>query len=282
MACDLHTHTNHSDGAWSPTELVRAAKELNITIALTDHNTVSGLPEFLSEAKRLDVRAVGGIELTTVYHGIEFHLIGLFIDEVHYKTIEDMCVSYLARKEQSNIDLVNKLCDMGYTMDFDEIKKKNVKGHVNRAHIASEMLEKGYVGSIKEAFKTFLEEDRGLYIPPERFALPDAIRFLKEIKAVSVLAHPLKEITPDRLREILPELIDCGLVAIETMHSSYSDEFIKISKKIKEEFNLLESGGSDFHASIKPGVRLGVVNENLSISDDVFEKLLERKNQMMQ
>ena len=281
MACDLHTHTNHSDGAYSPRELVRAAKELNLTIALTDHNTVTGLPEFLSEAERLGVNAISGIELSTVYEGKEFHLIGLFIDEEHYDTIENMCASYMVKKEQSNIDLVNKLCDMGYVMDFNEIKKKNVKGHVNRAHIAAELVAKGYVESIGVAFKTLLEEDVGLYIPPERFALVDAIRFLRKIDAVSILAHPLKDLTPDRLRQILPELINAGLDGMETMHSSYSDEIINISKKIAKEFNLLESGGSDFHGGNKPGVNLGVGKGNINISDDIFDKILQRRNQII-
>ena len=84
MKCDLHTHTNHSDGSYTSTELVREAKEKNLIIALTDHNTVTGLPEFLSEAERLGVCAVGGTELSTVYDGKEFHLLGLFIEPVYF------------------------------------------------------------------------------------------------------------------------------------------------------------------------------------------------------
>lgn len=273
MRCDLHTHTVHSDGSFTPKELVAAAKEENIIIALTDHNTVSGVPEFMSEAERLGVVAIGGVELSTVYGGKEFHLIGLFVDPEYYAEVEQLCKNYHGLKEKSNIDLIEKLCKAGYDIDFNNIKKKNIKGRVNRAHIAAELLERGYVGSVAEAFERLLDEKCGLYTPPTRLQLTDAIVFLRKIKAVSVLAHPLKEIDADELTRMLPELISSGLIAIETMHSSYSDEKIRISKSIAKEFNLLESGGSDFHGSIKPGVNLAVGKGNLDISEEIYLKL---------
>ena len=280
MACDLHTHTNHSDGALSPRELVREAKKLNLTIALTDHNTVSGLPEFIFEAKKLGVRAVGGVELSSVYEGVEFHLLGLFVNMMYYDRIENLCRDYHGKKEESNIALVKRLNDAGYKIEYSEIKKRNVKGNVNRAHIAAELIKNGYVKDIAEAFEKLLDERVGYYIPPERLHLVDAIKFLREIDAIPVLAHPLKEVSEERLREILPHLIDAGLVGIETMHSSYSDTNINISKSIASDFDLLESGGSDFHGSIKPGVELGVGKGNLNIFDEIFDKLSKRKSEL--
>ena len=277
MSCDLHTHTNHSDGSYTPTELVRKAKEKKLIVALTDHNTVTGLPEFLSEAERLGVCAIGGTELSTVYDGKEFHLLGLFIEPEYYDRIESLCREYHILKEKSNIDLVERLSAEGYVVDYNEVKARNVKGNVNRAHIASELQKQGYVSSRQEAFDRLLDEKCGFYTPPKRFALVDAIRFVRSIHAVPVLAHPLKEITPDRLREILPELIDAGLVGMETMHSSYSDETVNISRKIARDFGLLESGGSDFHGTIKPGVDLGVGYGNLDIPESFYKDLLNKK-----
>lgn len=277
MNCDLHTHTNHSDGSSTVAELVSGAKERELIIALTDHNTVTGLPEFLSEADRLGVVAIGGTELSTVYEGREFHLIGLFIDPEHYEKIEALCHEYHMLKEQSNIDLVAKLCNAGYIIDYSAIKAKNLKGNVNRAHIAAELIKQGYVSSISEAFDKLLDEKRGLYIPPRRLELVDAIGFLRGIRAVPILAHPLKEIDDASLRQMLPVLKEAGLVAIETMHSSYSDDKIAISKKIADEFGLLESGGSDYHGSIKPGVMLGVGKGNLDIHDTVYHALVEKR-----
>ena len=278
MSCDLHTHTNHSDGSYTSTELVREAKEKNLIIALTDHNTVTGLPEFLSEAERLGVCAVGGTELSTVYDGKEFHLLGLFIEPEYYDRIESLCKEYHFLKEQSNIDLVDRLCAQGYIIDYSEVKARNVKGNVNRAHIAAELQKQGYVSSLSDAFDRLLDEKCGFYTPPKRFALVDAIKFLRSINAVPVLAHPLKEISPDRLREMLPELVDAGLIGLETMHSSYSDEKINISREIARDFGLLVSGGSDFPGTIKPDVALGVGKGNLDIPEPFYQNLLNKKN----
>lgn len=273
MNCDLHTHTVHSDGSYSTSSLVALAKEKNLIIALTDHNTVSGLPEFLAEADRLGVNAVGGIELTTVYEGKEFHLIGLFISPDYYDFLENMCLDYHKLKEKSNIDLINRLNALGYDLDFAKIQKRNVHGRINRAHVADELVAKGYVKSIREAFDSLLEEEIGLYIPPKRLELTEGIKILRSIHAVPILAHPLMKINCEQLRDMLPELIKAGLVAIETMHPSYSEEDIVAAKKIVKEYGILESGGSDFHGDIKPGVELGVGKGNLSIPDTVYYDL---------
>ncbi len=273
MNCDLHAHTNHSDGSVTPKELVCEAKKRNLIIALTDHNTVSGLPEFLREAEMLGVTAVGGVELSTVYEGKEFHLLGLFIPREKYADVENLCVEYHGLKEKSNIDLIDKLRALGYDINYEKIQERNINGRVNRAHIAAELLDKGYVSSVSDAFAKLLDEKCGIYVPPKRLELCDAIRFLKAIGAVSVLAHPLKEVSPEYLETLLPCAVEAGLVAIETMHSSYNDDTIAVSKKIAQKFGLLESGGSDFHGDVKPGVMLGVGKGNLDISDSIYHAL---------
>ena len=277
MNCDLHTHTLHSDGSFTPAELVSAAREKDLIIALTDHNTVSGLGDFLCEAERQGVTAVGGVELSTVYGGREFHLLGLFVEPEYYRRVEELCTEYHKLKEQSNIDLIDKLRALGYDISYGEIQKRNIKGRVNRAHIAAELIERGYVGSVPEAFDMLLDEKCGIYTPPPRLKIEDAIAFLREIRALPVLAHPLKEIGADELRKMLTTLKECGLVGIETMHSSYSEQMIEVSKVIASEFGLLESGGSDFHGRIKPGVELGVGKGNLDISDKIYYDFLKLK-----
>lgn len=277
MNCDLHTHTVHSDGSFTPVELVRAAKEKNLIIALTDHNTVSGLSEFMAEADRIGAEVVGGTELSCVYNGGEFHLLGLFIEPQHYSRVESLCIDYHSLKEKSNIDLIDKLCAMGYELNYAEIQKQNVNGRVNRAHIAAELLHKGYVDSIPRAFERLLDEKCGIYVPPKRLSLIEGISFIRKINALPVLAHPLKEIGAGELREMIPNLKEAGLIGIETMHSSYTDEKIAISKEIAKEFDLLESGGSDFHGSVKPGVQLGVGKGNLDIPYEIYFKFKSLK-----
>ena len=274
LRCDLHSHSIHSDGSETPAELVAMAKAHGLIIALTDHNTVSGLPDFLREAEKCGVVGVGGTELSCTYNEREFHLLGLFVAPEHYESIEALVSKFHILKQKSVVDLIERLNAAGYKVDYEKVCQRTMNGNVNRAHIAAELLEGGYVSSVTEAFETLLSKNYGFYVEPERLGLIDAIRFLRSIKALPILAHPLKEISADQLCEMLPRLIEAGLVGIETMHSSYSDEEIAISKEIAHRYSLLQSGGSDYHGTAKPDVRLGIGKGNLDVQDSVYYDLL--------
>ena len=99
MKCDLHSHSIHSDGSATPAELVAMAKEQGLIIALTDHNTVSGLPDFLEEAEKSGVIAVGGTELSCDYGDREFHLLGLFVAPEHYESVEALVSKFYILKQ---------------------------------------------------------------------------------------------------------------------------------------------------------------------------------------
>ena len=143
--CDLHTHSAYSDGTWMPDELIAEAERIGLSaIALTDHNTVAGLPELFRAAKGKNVEAVGGVELSTDYGEVELHIVGLFIQEKHFDKIEALVAELGKRKNESNIALVAALNRGGYDVNLDEIKAKTPKKHINRAHIASALMEKGY------------------------------------------------------------------------------------------------------------------------------------------
>ena len=281
MICDLHTHSIHSDGTDTPAQLIAQAKDLGLSvIALTDHNTVAGLADFLREAETQGVTALGGTELSCSHEDKEFHLLGLFIQPQYYKKVERLAKEFHVLKEISNIELVERLNAAGYQIDYANVKKRNPGGNANRAHVAAELLDHGYVTSVAEAFATILSDDYGFYVQPQRLLLTDAIAFLREIHALPVLAHPLKDIDADTLIRLLPQLIDAGLQGIETMHSSYSVEDIRISKEIAHDFHLLESGGSDYHGAVKPDVRMGSGKDNLAIPSEIYNALLHRRNQL--
>lgn len=276
MPCDLHIHSTHSDGTLTPAELIAEAKRLGLTVALTDHNTVSGVPAFMEEAKHLGVTAVAGVELSTVYSGREVHLLGLFLPPERYADVEALVKDYRARKDTANRDLVTRLNAGGYTIDYAEIQRKNPNGNINRALIAKELLAQGYVASVKEAFDTLLGEGMGYYIPPERLELTHAIAFLRSIGAVPVWAHPLQYMDEETVRKALPEAIEAGLVGMEVQHSSYDDATVIRAKALADEFELLYSGGSDFHGEVKPDVKLGKGTGNLDIPDVYYENLHTR------
>lgn len=273
MLCDLHTHSIFSDGSCTPEEIIAQARELDLVVALTDHNTVSGLPAFLEAAREQGVTAVPGIEFSTGHQGKELHLVGLFIGEAHYDTLERVAKEFHVLKEIRNMEMVERLNEAGYHIDYFDVKRRNPDGNANRAHVAAELMEHGYVSSITEAFSTLLAEGSGFYVPAERLATAEGIRLLRRIRAVPVLAHPLQDLTPEALRSILPELVEAGLLAMETRHSSYDPEQMATADAIAAEFGLLASGGSDFHGSNKPDIRLGSGKDNLAIPRGIYEDL---------
>ena len=271
--CDLHAHSVFSDGTYTPSELIAEAKQLDLIIALTDHNTAAGLPEFMDAAREQGVTAVPGVEFSTEYQGKELHLLGLFVLPEHYAAVERMVKEQHVLKEISNMELVERLNQAGYLIDYAKVKGRNPNGNANRAHVAAELMEHGYVTSIREAFDTILSDEGGFYVAPSRLALTDVIRDLRRIGVLPVLAHPLQELTELELRELLPHAIKAGLVGMETMHSSYSVETISLAEKVAAEFHLLPSGGSDFHGSVKPDISLGTGRGGLRISSKIYSDL---------
>ena len=144
--------------------------------------------------------------------------------------------------------------------------------------MAAELLEHGYVASIREAFDTILSDNGGFYLPPARLQLTDVIKELLRIGILPVLAHPLQELTEQELRSLLPIAKDAGLLGMETMHSSYTPEQIRLANAIAAEYHLLPSGGSDFHGSVKPDVALGTGKGQLHIPPEIYEHLLAVRN----
>lgn len=280
MSVDLHTHSKSSDGSLPPAALAQEAKCLGLTaVALTDHNTVSGIPQFMAAAARLDITAVAGVELSTVCDGRELHLLGLFIPPEHYESITALTKRYRDCKEQSNMDLAGRLTADGYTVDYEKLRRENPDRVINRALIAEVLMAEGHVPSVKAAFDTLLGEGMGYYTPPERLDFFDAIRFLRSIHTLPVWAHPLQYADEPTVRSILPRAVEAGLLGIEVMHSSYGEDTVARAKALADEFCLLYSGGSDFHGTAKPTVKLGVGSStagSLNIPDEYFEKLYAR------
>lgn len=275
-SCDLHTHSLFSDGTCSPAEIIALAVQAELSaVALTDHNTVAGLPAFLTAAETADVLAVPGVEISTGWNGKELHILGLFLPPASFDPVTSFLDILNVRKEESNRKLIGALSAAGYDLDYTAVRRSHPEGTVNRAVIAAALLEKGYVSSVKEAFQTLLSSEDGYYIPPERIPVFDAITFLVSIHALPVLAHPFLSLTEAELRQFLPEAKTYGLQAMETVYSSYSEETQLLAEKIAAEFGLLSSGGSDFHGRNKPDICLGTGKGNLHVPSDFVKQLQE-------
>lgn len=276
--CDLHTHSVFSDGTWTPTELVRGAQKLGLSaIALTDHNTVAGLPEFLSAGAELGVETVPGVEFSVDYRRTELHMLGLFLRPQCFGQVSALLEEGVRQKEQSNIDLVNALRSDGYELDYEAIRAGTPKGQVNRAHIAAALTEKGYTASVGEAFRRLLDPELGYYRAPRR---PDAfaiIRFIKSIGGVSVLAHPFLNLKPEALRVFLSEAQGDGLDGMETVYTSFDEATAAEAERIAAEFGLCRSGGSDFHGDNKADTYLGTGRGNLRVPLSFYEQLKKKQ-----
>ena len=276
--CDLHAHSVFSDGTDTPRRLIELAEEAKLSaVALCDHNTVAGLPDFLEAARDSSVEAVPGVEISTDYADKELHILALYVQPQHYTAITALLEEGDRRKEQSNIDLVAALNEAGYVLSYDAIKAKTPQGHINRAHIAAEMLRLGYVESVQGAFQTLLSPKHGLYHPPKRIDAYDAIRFIKSIGAVAVLAHPFLSMDEALLRTFLPRAVEAGLDAMEVFYSKYDEKTTHLAENIAKEFGILPSGGSDYHGGNKPDIAIGTGRGNLRIPDTWRKELKKRK-----
>lgn len=274
--CDLHTHSIYSDGTCTPAELIDLAKAAGLSaIALTDHNTVSGIPAFLEAGKDSGVILVPGIEVSSDFMGTELHIVGLFRSLDYLEEVEAYVSDYLVRKEQSNIDLCDNLCAAGYIVSYDEIKAATPDGVVNRALIAAELMRKGYVGSIKEAFASLLSKKGGFYHEPVKLDAYEVIEKLREFDAVPILAHSYLSMDENMLLAFLPHAKQTGLVAMETDYVTYDKATVERARAIAAEFGLLPSGGSDFHGINKPDIRVGVGKGSLAVPMAYYENLVK-------
>ena len=275
--CDLHTHSTYSDGTLTPRELIELADKLGLSaVALTDHNTVSGLAALCEAAKGTGVTAVPGVELSTVHQDKELHILALFLSPEAIARVEAYTAEYVRLKDESNAALVAALRRDGYMLDYDAIKAATPDGRVNRAHVAAALLDAGYVSTVKEAFASLLSPKGDYYVPPRRPHALDTVAFIKSIGAIAVWAHPYLTLDPDSVEAALPSLKAQGLDGMETHYATYDEATHRLAVNTARRFGLLESGGSDFHGGNKPDIALGTGRGSLAVPTEIYRTLAER------
>ena len=277
--CDLHTHSTFSDGSLTPSELVSLAKKEGVgAVALTDHNTGKGLPEFMEAGAREGVVTVPGCEFTTEYDGKELHILGLFFPEESWPEIEDYVELMSIAKQKSNRQLIESLRAAGYDVTYEEAQAMTDARAFNRAHVGRLLRDKGYVSSVQEAFQKILGEDCGFYTPPKRLNALTTIRFIAMYGGVPVLAHPYQKQTHEELVRFLPEAKEAGLAGLESHYTTFTPEETKALEELAERFGLKNSGGSDFHGSAKPDIALGRGKGDLFVPFSFYEALRPKKS----
>lgn len=277
--CDLHVHSRFSDGTDTPAQLIQQAEALGLSaLALCDHNTIAGLPEFLKAAEGSCVEAIAGIEFSTSYGDQELHILALGLPTAAYAPIQALLEDGVRKKEVSNRDLIARLKERGMTVDYDVLKRDCPGGYINRAHIAAELTRLGYTESIKSAFSTLLSPKSGLYQPPKWPDAAEIITFIRKLGAIPVLAHPLLTMDAETLERFLALGVSAGLIAMETRYSSYDTATAAQADALAARFGLLPSGGSDYHGHNKPDVRMGIGNGELPVPYTYWLQLRRKQN----
>lgn len=244
-ACDLHVHSTASDGKLSPEEVVRKAAHAGIRyLALADHDSVEGLIPALKAAKAFPrMKLLPCVEVSTdVPHG-EVHVLGYFIDYMDENlkaTLKKFRESRLNRAQK----MVKKLGTLGVHVQWARVKEIAGTGAVGRPHIAQAMLEKGYIKNMREAFLKYIGREGPAYVERDKMTPVEAVGELLKYGGLPVLAHPL---STQGAEEWVTELKSMGLAGIEVYCNNYSTDDMRILLGLATKYDLLVTGGSDFH-----------------------------------
>ncbi len=271
---DLHTHSNFSDGSLSPKELIEEAIRQRIkALAITDHDTSEGIRNLNKNSFPLDF--VPGIEISVQYNDrYRFHILGLFIDP---KSPEAYSFEILQRslREERNIEITEKLNSLGYEIDYEEVKRK-AKNIVGRMHFALKLVEKGYFNNVKDVIEKLLTPGKDAYVQRKRISYQEGIERIYKMKGISIISHMGKELEGgEEIENIIKKFKNFGVDGIEVYHSDHSKKTTNFLEKLSKKYNLVISGGTDFHGKNKEGVFLGKGRGNLNIPYNVYLNILK-------
>ena len=284
---DLHVHSCHSDGTFTPTELVDYAIEKGLSaFALTDHDTTDGIAEAVSYAEKLCnegrrnvPRIIKGIELSTDLNGKDVHIVGLMID-CDSPEFREYLKEFVDERKNRNIKMCKRLSEHGIPVTYEDLEGSVQDAVITRAHFAAWMLEHGFVSTKHEAFEKYIGNGAPCYVPREKVTPEKAVELILKADGVPILAHPILYKLPDEeLDALVKRLKEKGLMGIEAVYSTYGLDDERKIRRLAKKYHLLLSGGSDFHGANKEKIDLGTGLGHLYVDDSLLEDIeLARKN----
>ena len=284
---DLHLHSTASDGTLSPSEIVAHSASVikktssPVVIALTDHDTVSGIPSFLETAGKYGelLKAIGGVEISSDYHGTEIHILGYGIDPKNEKLLSRLEMFRKSRDER-NTRIIEKLQLAGMDISLSDLPCANPGETVARPHIARALLKKNYVSSVKEAFELYLGEGKPCFVPRILPDFKEAVSLIQESGGIAVLAHLMlyKSLNAAQKSALVAELKEAGLTGIETYYSTYTPVEEAYVESLAKKYGLILTGGTDFHGQTKPEISLFSGKGNLEIPDWILPEFFAALN----
>lgn len=280
---DLHTHSTESDGTMTPQELMEHAKEAGLSaIALTDHDTIQGLAKARPIAESLGLELIPGVELSTDYQGKEVHVLGYYIDEEN-RSFLGRLGDFVDGRDRRNEKMVARLREEGFDITMQGLYDEYPDSVVTRAHFARYLVEHGFVKDRETVFAKYLGDGCRCYVPREKITPFEAIKLIQLGGGLAFFAHPiLCHMNQQRLHTFIGELKSAGLDGIEAVYSMNTPQDEANMRKLAREYDLLISGGSDFHGSNKPHIQLGTGKGNLCIPYDILAKMKEYRSLTVQ
>jgi hypothetical protein len=269
---DLHCHTTASDGTATPTELVDHAAQRNVTIiAVTDHDTVAGVAEAQQASAELGVRVVAGIELSTRYTDREVHILGYFIDAAS-TTLLDAVSHMRSQRFERGLQMVQRLCELGYDLSMDDVLAESGGGVVGRPHVARALVARGHIASVRDAFTPeFIADGGRAYVPRQAPDSAAAVELIGRAGGVAVVAHPGVTHHAGQTKPLSAEAVEAlaraGVVGLEVDHPDHPPLVRDHLHAMAHEYGLIPTGGSDWHGL--PEHTLG----GWTTSDESFERL---------
>ncbi len=242
---DLHIHSTASDGRFSPAEIVHQSVEGGLTImALSDHDTVDGITPALEAAQAFPrLKVIPAVEINTDVPSGEAHVLGYFIDYTNRELLSALESLRHSRRERAQ-KMIAKLRNMGIYIDWQRVQEIAGSGAIGRPHLAQALLEKGYINSLREAFTRYISRGCPAYVEREKITPVEAVELILQADGLPVLAHPL---TIDNPEAMIVQLKAVGLVGLEAYYGSYTVDEINRLVGLADKYNLITTGGSDYH-----------------------------------
>ncbi|CUQ66972.1 PHP domain-containing protein [Candidatus Nitrospira inopinata] len=271
---DLHLHTTHSDGSFTPAEVIALAHEAGVTAAaITDHDITSGIPEATRTGRERGIDVIPGVEISSLFGDAELHVLGYFLDWQD-ETLNRRLAVLRESRHRRNPKIIERLQAAGIDITYDEVRAVAGTDSVGRPHIARVLIDKRVVASAQEAFDLWLAEGRPAYVARELPAPAEAIRWIKDAKGLAVLAHPTWIKTPDgTLSDLARRLKADGLAGIEVYYSTHTARQTREYLALAKQLDLLVTGGSDFHGMTKPDIGVGVGRGTLHVPCSLVDSM---------
>ncbi len=283
---DLHIHSTASDGMMTPSEIVGMALEKSLTmISITDHDTLDGIPEAAGVAADSGIHFVPGVELSVDLESdgsITAHLLGYFPGAEIEELVSDStplgeAITFVqGGRRRRNPRILEKLRASGVYILMNEVKLLSDGDVVGRPHIAQAMVDAGYVGSLKEAFNRFLGKGRPAYVERDRLPVGKAMDVIREAGGLPVMAHPgYIAMDSDEMRELFGRMKGLGLSGVEVYYPTHAPSMVEFLLSVADEFDLLVTGGSDFHGRDGEAAPLGGSPDGFAVETDMIRDFMD-------